>query len=222
MKKYFTSTILGLSLLSLAACSPKLTPSKPSPASATSATSSTSSSQDASTSSASSTSQTVEGFVEGNDEIGYVTFKRKVMIFTDLNHDESVANTRQWTESNPMRILSLTSFDKAGYTDMLKQAGQNEAGMTEVDALIMMTLEAFQGQDGVDLTAEQDTFNNIFAESAACQVILPDGATIVTVAFQPESDSQKIYLLSTEAADKADALNWLMEVLPTWSATHPG
>lgn len=188
----------------------------------------TSTSQFSQTSSSSSSVQATPAveeagtvFIEGNDDIGYITFSSKVITFMDLNHDESIANTRQWTNPENMNILSLTSFDKAGYTDMLKQAGDQAGGMSETDAIISINLEAFAGVEGVDIALERDLFNDLFHESSISVVSLPNGMVLASVSFIPKADSQKLYLLSTEGTDKGEVLSWLGEVLPTWTAKKP-
>lgn len=183
--------------------------------------SSASASSKTTASSTAPSSRPVQGFVEGNDDIGYVTFPSKVIVFTDVNHDESIANTRQWTNPENMNILSLTSFETAIYTDMLKQAGEQAKGMSETDAILSINLEAFAGIEGVDIAVEQDLFNDVFHESSISVVKLPNGAVIASVSFLPEEGSQKIYLLSTEGSDEEQVLRWLGEVLPTWTAKKP-
>lgn len=195
--------------------------SKPAVTTEQASSSQVSSSSPSSAPSSSSQAAEAKGFVEGNDAIGYVTFSSKVIPFTDLNHDESIANTRQWTNPDNMNILSLTSFEKAAYTDMLKQAGDQAAGMSETDAIVSINLEAFAGVEGVDIAVQQDMFNDIFHESSISRVILPNGAVLASVSFVPTADSDKIYLLSTEGSDEEQVLRWLGEVLPTWTATKP-
>lgn len=158
-------------------------------------------------------------FVEGNDELGYITFPSKVLPFTDLNHNAAIANTKQWTNPETLSILSLTSYAKKDYTEKLKELTDKQ--MSETDLMLALQVDAFSGVEGADIALERDLFNDLFHESSISRVILPNGALIVSVSFVPTANSEKIYLLSTEGSDLEEVLSWLGEVLPTWTAQKP-
>lgn len=212
MKKCSIAGLL-LSLALLGAC--RAQPSKTTPASNSKKTSQTVES------SSSESNKGQKAIVKGNDEIGYLTFSFDVIRFVDANHDETIANTRQWTDPETMAIATLVSYPKADYTQSLQEYGPEAAGMSELDLATAIYLDHFNSQEDTSVALEQDFYNDLFYESNLGLVTFSNGAALAVVSFQPSKDSDTIYLLSTEGSDKKITLSWLGELIQTWSATKP-
>lgn len=201
-----------LSALVLSACSSSLSQGGQTPASSLTATSLSETPQ---------TEMTTNNDKDlvGNDEIGYMSLSEQAIDFNDYNNNPDLANTQQWFDTSSGTILSLTSFDKTNYSKVLEIAADAWEGYQEVDVLLNESLQVFLALDGADVKADQDTFNNFFHDTALGWVDLTsdDGDMLfLVIAFQPEKDSDKLYLLSAEGTEPDAVRDFLMQGFYTW------
>lgn len=215
MKKRQSFYLILLVLGILSACTPNKSNKEGEPA--TTSTEQTS----IQTTEQTTTNQDATAYVKGNDDIGYLIFSTEVVNFTDVNHDETVANTRQWMNPDTMGIISLTSYIREDYTDILNNNPEQTKEMSELDVAHAIMLEHFQTIDGAEIKLEKDYYNDLFHESNLSFVTLPNGLSIATITFLPEKDSKKLYILSAESDNEEVTLSWIGEMIHTWSEKNP-
>lgn len=159
----------------------------------------------------------------GNDDIGYMNLDEAVIDFQDYNNNPDLANTQQWFDTSLASILSLTSVPKTNYSHVLEVAADAWEGYQEVDVLLEESLQAFLDIEGADVKADYDTFNELFYDTALgwVDIVSGDETTIfLVVIFQPEKDSDQLYILSSEGEDAESVRDLLLRGLYTWTAKN--